>query len=161
MLIPKSLSPNFRWVQPQNSNRENTTAGELICCGKQRFALEYEGEIKYSLWGTGHLSSPNGQVTLTARCKECGRNILVFDSAAMGYDRERETAKPSAGSPMACRRCRGNDFSVSIRLEYPDDSELQELDILEPDNAFSWIWVTLKCNTCGKKYQSFIDYETG
>ena len=161
MLIPKSLAPNIRLVQSKNSNRENTTAGELICCGKQRFALEYEGEIKYGLWGTTCLLSQNRQVTMTGRCKECGRNILVFDSAAMGYDRERETAKPSAGSPMACRRCRGNDFSVSIRLEYPDDSELQELDIPEPDNAFSWIWVTLKCNTCGKKYQNFMYYETG
>lgn len=161
MLIPKSLSPNFRWVQPQNSNRENTTAGELICCGKQRFALEYEGEIKYSLWGTGHLSSPNGQVTLTARCKECGRKILVFDSAAMGYDREKETVKHGCGNPMKCRKCGENDFFVSIRLEYPDDSELQELDIPEPDNAFTWIRATLKCNTCGKKYDGFLDYETG
>lgn len=161
MQIPKSLAPNFRWAQPKNSNRENTTAGELICCGKQRFALEYEGEIKYSLWGKAYLSSQNEQITLTARCKECGRKILIFDSATMGYDRQRETAKPGCGNPIECRKCRENDFSVSIRLEYPEESELRELDIPEPENAFSWIWVTLKCNKCGKKHQNFLDYETG
>lgn len=161
MQIPKSLAPNFRWVQPKNSNRENTTAGELICCGKQRFALEYEGEIKYSLWGKAYLSSQNEQITLTARCKECGRKILIFDSATMGYDRQRETAKPGCGNPIECRKCRENDFSVSIRLEHPEESELRELDIPEPENAFSWIWVTLKCNKCGKKRPNFLDYETG
>lgn len=87
MLIPKPLAPNIRLVKPKNCSLQNTTAGELICCGKQRFALEYEGEIKYNLWGTTYLLSQNGRVALTARCKECGRKILVFDSAAMGYDR--------------------------------------------------------------------------
>lgn len=62
---------------------------------------------------------------------------------------------------MKCCKCRENDFTVSIRLEYPEESELRELDILEPDNAFTWIKVTLKCNTCGKKHHNILDYETG
>lgn len=161
MLIPTTFASNFQCTQQKNGSWENTTAGDLICCGKQRFALEYEGEIKYNLWGTTYLLSQNGRVALTARCKECGRNILVFDNASMGYDRQSETAKPGCGNPMRCRRCGENNFFVSICLEYPDDQDLQDLDTPDTGNAFTWIRVTLKCNNCGNKHSKVLNYETG
>lgn len=59
-----------------------------------------------------------------------------------------------------CKKCQDDNFSISIKYEYPNVQELENLGITEIDNAFTWIWVTLECNKCGTKYKNFIDYET-
>ena len=51
-----------------------------------------------------------------------------------------------------CKKC-GNFIRIF-------DSELDMLGINEPDNAFTWIWITLKCNNCGKTYKNIVDIET-
>ena len=51
-------------------------------------------------------------------------------------------------------------FSVGIKYEYPDTQELEELEIPEIDNVFTWIWITLECNKCGTRYKDFVDCET-
>jgi hypothetical protein len=33
---------------------------------------------------------------------------------------------------------------MNIKYEYPNKNELDMLEINEPDNAFTWIWITLK-----------------
>ena len=62
--------------------------------------------------------------------------------------------------PIDCLKCRNESFSVAIKYEYPDIQELQELEISDTDNAFTWIWITLECNNCGTRYKNFIDCET-
>ena len=59
-----------------------------------------------------------------------------------------------------CSRCKGNNFSISIKYEYPDEDELKELGFKDISNAFTWITVSLTCNNCGKKYKKFIDFES-
>ena len=59
---------------------------------------------------------------------------------------------------VECIKCRGTSFSVDVTYEYLE--ELKELGTAETDNAFTWIWVTLKCRGCGTVYRNFIDYET-
>ena len=49
---------------------------------------------------------------------------------------------------------------MNIKYEYPNKNELDMLGINEPDNAFTWIWITLKCNNCGKTYKNIVDIET-
>lgn len=58
---------------------------------------------------------------------------------------------------VVCNRCGGDAFSVAIRYEYSNDGALE---IAEPENAFTWIWVALECRGCGMKYRNFIDFET-
>ena len=58
---------------------------------------------------------------------------------------------------VVCNRCGGDAFSVAIRYEYSND---EALEIAEPENAFTWIWVALECRGCGMKYRNFIDFET-
>ena len=51
---------------------------------------------------------------------------------------------------VECIKCRGTSFSVDVTYEYPEDTEeLKELGTAETGNAFTWIWVTLKCRACG------------
>lgn len=53
-----------------------------------------------------------------------------------------------------------NNFSISIKYEYPDKEELKELGFKDISNAFTWITVSLICNNCGMKYKKFIDFES-
>ena len=53
-----------------------------------------------------------------------------------------------------------DDIMDYIKYEYPDIQELEELEITEIDNAFTWIWITLECNNCGTRYKNFVDCET-
>ena len=62
--------------------------------------------------------------------------------------------------PFVCIKCKSNDFKVKIKYEYTDINELDKLRKKEKDNAFSWIWISLECNKCGKKYKNFVDLET-
>jgi ribosomal protein L33 len=59
-----------------------------------------------------------------------------------------------------CKKCGSNNYSMNIKYEYPNKNELDMLGINEPDNAFTWIWITLKCNNCGKTYKNIVDIET-
>lgn len=59
-----------------------------------------------------------------------------------------------------CSRCKDNNFSISIKYEYPDKDELKELGFKDISNAFTWITISLICNNCGKKYKKFIDFES-
>ena len=98
---------------------------------------------------------------MEARCQECGKSISVFDSDFDGYEqcrKRRYTHVTTKG--VNCIKCFSNDFSVGIRYEYPDIQELQALEISQADNAFTWIWLTLKCNKCGAKYKNSIDFDT-
>ena len=109
-----------------------------------------------------YLLPENDRLALNARCKKCGRDIPVFDNSCDGYE------KCGSGQPahtqrknVECIKCRGTSFSVDDTYEYPEDiEELKELGTAETDNAFTWIWVTLKCRGCGTVYRNFIDYET-
>ena len=58
------------------------------------------------------------------------------------------------GSPIDAAK------AMWIKYEYPDYQELMGLGITEMDNAFTWIWITLECNQCGKRYNNFVDFET-
>ena len=62
--------------------------------------------------------------------------------------------------PFNCSRCKDNNFSISIKYEYPDKDELKELGFKDISNAFTWITISLTCNNCGKKYKKFIDFES-
>lgn len=160
MWIPEAIAPYFQSTCEKTTSQEIMTEGDFVCCGQQHFALEFEGEIKRSLWGM-YLSCRNEQLMLGACCQACGRRILIFDNVSMGYDRQNQAASTRQSSPLRCPKCKENDFSVHIRLEYADIQEIQRLDTANPGNEFTWIGVTLKCNRCGKKYRDFLNIETG
>lgn len=61
---------------------------------------------------------------------------------------------------LNCNRCNGDNFSVFINYDYPDEEELKELGFKDISNAFTWITISLTCNNCGKKYKRFIDFES-
>ena len=110
-----------------------------------------------------YLLSENEGVVLDAQCSRCGQMFSVFDSALDGYDactNAPVNPAPAAKKEIRCVKCQGKHFAVRLAYEYPGRQELETLDIPETDNAFSWIWVSLACCSCGREYKNFLSFET-
>lgn len=160
-MIPKKIKPYFKPIF-QNTDEENSlTEGIITCCNSYDFELFVAGEIKCSMFSKMHLIPKNDEIALELRCKKCGKIIPVFNSYSDGYE-QCDNKQPSyiKTKQLNCRKCRDSYFSVAVKYEYPAIKELEELEIAESDNAFTWIWITIKCSKCGTVYKKFIDYET-
>lgn len=160
-MIPKKIQPFFKTTFQKNGDNR-VVEGILTCCNSYDFEVFVVGEIKYSIFSRKICLIPqNDEMVLKVRCKKCGRVISVFDSRCDGYEQcGNNHPKPVQNKAIACMKCHDGCFSVNVKYEYSDIQELEELEITEIDNAFTWIWITLKCNKCGAVYKNFIDYET-
>ena len=160
-MIPIKIQPYFNTTL-QEENGENTLIeGSLTCCNDHAFEIFVVGEAKRRMFSDICLFPENDTIILEARCKKCGKIIPVFDSRSDGYEHCGENQHTQIiAKPIHCRKCRNNNFSVRIKYEYSDVQEIKDLGITEIDNSFTWIWITLECNKCGKIYKNFIDFET-
>lgn len=158
-MVPKKIQPYFK---TKDTLIDNIIQGNLLCCGHNNFSVQIFGEIHHSIFNTMQLLPINNEVALHARCVKCGNVLPIFNSISDGYDQcdtNLHIVVPT--TLLECKKCHHNDFSIKIRYEYPEIEELNGLGIVNKDNAFTWIWITIECNHCGKKYKNFIDYETG
>lgn len=160
-MIPKKVQPYFKTTYQAENSDHSIIEGKLSCCNSHDFEVLVVGEIKRSMFSKMCLFPENGEVLMEVRCRKCGRVISVFDSSCDGYDQcEKKQYTHVQIKPIDCVRCRNGGFSVGIKYEYPAIKELEELEISEIDNAFTWIWITLECNNCKTKYKYFVDCET-
>lgn len=163
-MIPKRIQPYFEVKQQTVRNDTCLVEGMLTCCDDHSFDVFGVGELKRSFFLKMFLAPKNDRTMIKACCKKCGKSILVFDSNCDGYEQNRKkTEDHAAPQPITCVKCGNRDFSVGIKYEYSNLQELKELEeqeAIQIDDAFSWIWITLCCNTCAAKYKYFSDYET-
>lgn len=160
-MVPKKIQPYFKTTFQTKEGDNSLIDGILTCCNANDFEVFIVGEIKQSMISKMCLSPENDKTVIEVRCKKCGKVISVFDSSCDGYEqcgKVQYTHVPT--KPIDCKKCRNGGFSVGIKYEYPDIRELEELEITEIDNAFTWIWITLECNNCGTRYKNFVDCET-
>lgn len=161
-MIPSKIRPYFKTSHQRTAGDNVLIEGMLTCCNSHEFEVRIAGEVKSGLFTKAYLSPVDDKIALEVSCKKCGKVISVFDSSLDGYDKcENRYSGYSEVKPFVCKKCSNSSFSVFIKYEYPDIQELTELGIIEKDNAFTWIWITLKCNSCGTKFSNFIDCETG
>ena len=161
-MIPKRIHSSFSTTEEKKDGENILIEGKLTCCNSYSFEIHVVGDIKRVPFNGMYLYPKGDKIAIEACCEDCGSNILVFDSDQDGYDRCNEIIERHFGlEQVKCKRCHNSFFSVEIRYEYPDFQELIDLGITEPDDAFTWIWISLECKTCGKKYKNFIDCETG
>lgn len=162
-MIPKNIQP-FLETRKTTAKDDSLVEGVLTCCGSHDFEVFAAGEVRRNLFSKMHLWSETGEIVLKARCKKCGNVISVFDSHCDGYEQcaknTHDTHRDAAARPIVCRKCQSSTFSVRVKYEYPDILELEELEIAEIDNAFTWIGITLECSGCGTIHKNFLDYET-
>ncbi len=75
----------------------------------------------------------------------------LYDSRRDGYGSQIEPeqqCKPIEMKKAVCPKCGKSQFQVHFVFEYPDDED----DIPALDLAFTWVWITMKCSNCRRKY---------
>lgn len=161
-MIPKTIQPYFKVTQQTDDGDNNIIKGLLTCCGAYDFEIFTVVKTKHRLFSKMPLYPEDDKIVFEVRCKKCGKVISVFNSCFDGYEQCGKKQKNICLSTrlIDCVKCRGESFSVTVKYEYPNTQELQELEISDIDNAFTWICITLKCNKCGAKYRNFVDCET-
>ena len=161
-MIPKRIQSHFNITQQIMDRDSSIIEGMLTCCGAHDFGVFVVGKVKHTLFNKMFLYPDNDQTVFEVRCKKCGKIISVFNSSIDGYWQcEKNPSNIFVSTELVdCRKCRSESFSVTIKYEYPSAQELQELEITNIDNSFTWIWITLECNKCGTKYKNFVDLET-
>lgn len=161
-MIPRKIQPYFNTTLQKKDGENSLIEGLITCCNDHAFEVFVVGEIKRSMFSNTYLVPEDDTIILEVRCKKCGKIISVFDSNCDGYEHcGKNQHTQIIAKPINCKKCRNDSFSMSIKYEYPDVQELEDLGITEIDNAFTWIWVTLECNKCGTRYKDFINCETG
>lgn len=160
-MIPIKMQPYIYLTHQTKNGDNNLLEGILTCCNAHDFEIHVVGELKSSMFSRMCLFPEIGKTAVEARCRKCGKVISVFDSDCDGYEqcgKGEKTQTPT--KPVYCVKCQNGGFSVDVKYEYPDIQELEELEISETDNAFSWIWISLECSACGARYKKFVDCET-
>ena len=163
MMIPDRIKQFFLLTDQRQDGENTLVSGQLLCCEQTTFSLRTVGTVQRGLLHRMSLSPSAEGLAIRAACIRCGRDILVFDAGSDGYDncfsRAGETSFSTAGS-VQCMKCGGGIFYADLRFEYPDWRELADLGCTNPENAFTWIWISLTCSACGKRYTDFISHET-
>ena len=161
MYVPRRLQENFN-ISEERYGSNVLVKGVLYCCDQHNFNLKYVGRVESGVINRKVIHPDDGTVVLDAACIICGRVIQVFNSNTDGYDGSVGTYKTlstPAQNDFTCSKCSTRAFSVDVTFEYQTKEELEEEGVLDYENAFSWIWITVTCMSCGRKHKNLIDME--
>jgi Zn finger protein HypA/HybF involved in hydrogenase expression len=162
MNVPKRLQSNLKLRKAKEDNL--IICGDLICCDQHEFEVAYSGILRKSLMSNYYLQDQTDGMSLTCKCKKCGEELVVFNSNTDGYDNCINTNDLRLSNPpqhvLDCPKCSSNEYTIKMKYEYLDKSEIKDEGIKDYENSFTWIWVSLRCITCNKEFKKFIDYET-
>ena len=156
-MVPKRLESNLKDVYINKKGYNTLVCGNHVCCDSSSFEISYSGKIDYKFFSKMVLIPENNILVLKSCCKKCGKTYLIFDNNCDGYDNydSNQVSKVKTSS-LKCKKCLNNDFSICLKYEYPDVQELYEYKINDIGNAYTWVWITIKCNCCGSKYFIFL-----
>ena len=161
MFVPRRLQKNFE-VSEEGHGANVLVKGALRCCNQHNFNLKYVGRVESGVINRSVIHPDDGTVVLDAACIICGRVTQVFNSNTDGYDSSVssvETLSVPAQNVFPCSKCSTLAFTIDITFEYQTKEELEKEGVLDYENAFSWIWITVTCMSCGRKHKNLIDME--
>lgn len=118
-------------------------------------------------------NQPEEYEYILAECRECKKNVLVFDERIYGYNGIISNYEKNQNysnnyvdkQTIPCSKCKTKYYKVIIRF-YSTGKEdiIKNLDsVFNEDNwtnAFEWITINLQCNLCGKEKKNWFDFET-
>lgn len=162
MYIPQKLKPYFTEIDTK-STTNTIIHGQITCCAQSEFNVFYYGNIKKGLLGHQTLCDAKDGLIIILQCRKCGKKIELFNSFTDGYERcisDSTSHDVNEFQQLFCKTNAHSDFAAEVTFEYPPKEELIEDNITVFDNAFSWIWITLKCSNCKNLLKNIVDYET-
>jgi hypothetical protein len=168
--IPKHLSEILKPIGSKN-NEFNVT-GQIICtCNSTDFQIKLVGDKsdyeKEKVIKVKELSN-NYFLIVKAVCEKCSKEHLVFDMDFLGWNSLWEETKnierPNTES-WECKKCKKHSHTlvVSIQSEGQEDFiKNSEVGVNKNDwvEAFGYITIGLKCNSCNEENEEWISFET-
>lgn len=143
MLLPAAVRPYAADV--------DGTASRVRCAialnGSKELHIQLCGRLKRGLFGRNQLLA-DGDVLCVALHQPDG-DVPLFDSRCDGYANVLDDRQPPAPIPLhpaICPKCRNAAFQLRLCFEYPEAEELAAF--ANPDNMFTWVWVTMRCTRC-------------
>ncbi len=162
------------WVVPTESDEEGRFLKATVrCpCGEQKLVFAFQGRAN-PLPCVMELSGPDGEATwhfvIAALCPHCGREQVLFDRNAHGWEGALPGGSPAASPALPplqrwhCLSCQGEPHQGTIGLVRDHILDFLERapEASEEDyrNRFTWIAVDLRCCTCGLETSRWVDYE--
>lgn len=123
------------------------------------------------IWKSKEPNEPSEYQYIFAKCKHCGKEILLFDDRYYGYDgvctHSEQPNKPYLDTgklKMTKPHCDGVGYKIFVTIDSTGKEDLFEgMDgVISEENwkdAFEWIKIDLECAKCGKK-KNVLNLET-
>ena len=124
------------------------------------------------IWKSDGPDEPTEYQYIYAKCKHCGKEILLFDDRYYGYDgmcmRYEQPNKPyrTDGKLKTTKsHCEGAGYKIYVTIDSTgkedllEDSDPEFINDKNWKNAFEWIKINLECSKCGKK-RNVLNLET-
>ncbi len=160
IMIPKKIQPYFKNDTFKIKDGNELVSGRIECCNTNEFEVSVIGSVKKRILNKMYVIPINDRLAIELRCRKCGRTIHLFDNRFDGYETLGNYYDDSVSNiSVYCKKCNCHSFVIDVQYEYPDMFDLENLDINEKENAFTWIWISIQCSNCGRKYRRFIDYD--
>lgn len=139
------------------------TSGSLRCC-TNKFLVFFSGKLKSGILGKQYFGGDDNGLAILCKCSVCGKSISVFDSDKNGYNAcievDENKNQKQVFHQFFCNKCNGNKFTIEISFEYLPEEELENDGFTDISNAFTWIYGSITCVSCGKHYKRILDFET-
>ena len=153
--IPKHLQSFFTLTGEENS--EFNATGIIHCsCNCEQFEI----------WES------NDRNIVKLVCKQCGKEIIIFDSGKHGWDGfvcgDDYLDRSLPYKKYKCPDCGQDGFKVSVKISSQGkqdflDECIANDDSFTPDDwvdGFEWITISVFCTTCSFKEKDWVDLET-
>lgn len=140
-----------------SDNSEFQVTGKIRCtCGCETFEV----------WES------NERLIVKAVCKECQKELLLFDSGKHGWNgfvcKEDYLDREKPFEQYCCAECKEKAFGITIRIASQGKQDFEEECLAYDDsfslqdwvNAFEWITISLHCDKCALTSEEWLDSET-
>lgn len=150
------------WVMYVGDTKDHKSLKEVM---KDPHYIGHFEKVPYDL------SEPTDFQYMYAKCKHCGKEILLFDDRYYGYDGvcthyEQPNKRYRADGKLKTTKahCEGAGYKIYVTIDSTGkDDLLEDTDgpITEENwkDAFEWIKIDLECAKCGKK-KNVLNLET-
>ncbi len=157
-----------------NDNQELHVTGEIECeCGCRSFKIRLVGDTSsYQKEHVIKVAEIKGQYFLIVKvqCNKCNKENLIFDNDFHGWNGficggdAKQQPRPEA-QVWYCNKCNKSDHLLKVSIQSQGQEDFieeagDEFDKNDWAEAFGWITIMTRCNSCGESNDKWITYET-
>lgn len=164
-MLPTRLVPFAKNVESKDDGYNEVTKLDIKYNNKDIFIVYYVGNLIRKIFGSYIVESKGNLVISVKPIGNTNKEIVIFNNRLDGYincfTKKKTIIKNYNYKKFTCLKCQNDTFTIKLKLEYISRKNLKDEELVIDDysNSFQWIWISLQCSKCQKKYKSIIDYE--